>query len=188
MVEGVLRFSIMQNMQRLCMNIKSTSANKKSHLIRLKIRNMAGTYTKLNIQIVFAVKHREPLLAKSWRKEVFAHMADTIKSKGSHPIIINGVEDHVHIFIGLNPKNSISDLVSDLKRNSGIFIRDKFLQKKKFLWQEGYAAFSYSQNAREKVVNYIDNQEAHHCKKDFTLELKQFLEINGISYSDQYLP
>ncbi len=178
----------MQNIQRLCLNIKSTSTIKKSHLIRLKNRSMAGTYTRLNIQIVFAVKHREPLLSQSWRKEVFAHMADTIKSKGSHPIIINGVDDHVHVFIGLNPKNSISDLVSDLKRNSGIFIRDKFLKNKKFHWQEGYAAFSYSQNAREKVVNYIDNQEAHHYKKDFTLELKQFLEINGISYSDQYIP
>jgi REP element-mobilizing transposase RayT len=93
---------------------------------------MAGTYTRLNIQIVFAVKHREPLLAKSWRQEVFAHMAETIQSKGSHPIIINGVDDHVHVFIGLNPKNSISELVSDLKRNSGLFIRDKFLRNKKF--------------------------------------------------------
>lgn len=175
-------------MQCLFENINSTHINEKSFLIRKKNLNMTGTYTRLNIQIVFAVKHREPLLDQSWRQEVFAHMADTIKSKGSHPIVINGVDDHVHVFIGLNPKNSISDLVSDLKRNSGLFIRDKFLKNKKFHWQEGYAAFSYSPNAREKVVNYIDTQEAHHCKKDFTQELKQFLEINGISYSDQYLP
>lgn len=83
---------------------------------------MAGTYSQIYIQIVFAVQGRQNLLQKEWRQEVFKYMAGIIKNKGQKPIIVNGVDDHVHVFTGLKPSMALSDLVRDVKNNSSNFI------------------------------------------------------------------
>ena len=64
---------------------------------------MAGTFSQIYIQVVFAVRGRENLLLKSWRDEVFKYMAGIVKGKNQKPIIVNGVINHVHLFIGLRP-------------------------------------------------------------------------------------
>jgi REP element-mobilizing transposase RayT len=83
---------------------------------------MAGTFSQIYIQIVFAVQGRQNLLQKEWRDEVFKYMAGIIKNKGQKPIIVNGVEDHAHVFVGLKPAMALSDLVRDIKNNSSNFI------------------------------------------------------------------
>ena len=77
---------------------------------------MAGTYSQIYIQVVFAVKGRQNLLHKDWRDDVFKYMSGIIKNKGQKPIIVNGVSDHVHAFIGLKPSMALSDLVRDIKK------------------------------------------------------------------------
>lgn len=69
---------------------------------------MAGTYHQIHLQIVFAVKGRANLLHKEWRQEVFRYMSGIIKAKGEKPIIVNGVSDHVHVFVGLKPVSNVS--------------------------------------------------------------------------------
>src|SRR5690606_99730 len=105
---------------------------------------MAGTYTQIYIQVVFAVKGRQNLLLKPWREIVFQYISGIIKEKGHKPIIVNGVADHVHCFIGLKPAMSISDLVRDIKNNSSKFINQQNWLSCRFEWQGGYGAFSYS--------------------------------------------
>ncbi|WP_345297352.1 transposase [Candidatus Villigracilis affinis] len=65
---------------------------------------MAGTYTQIYIQVIFAVQGRQDLLSKDWRDEVFNYMAGIIKNKGQKPIIVNEVDDHVHALWDLNPQ------------------------------------------------------------------------------------
>jgi len=148
---------------------------------------MAGTFSQIYIQIVFAVKGRENLLQKPWREEVFKYMAGIIKGKTQKPIIINGIADHVHLFIGLKPAMSLSDLVRDIKNNTSNFINDKKLVKGKFAWQEGYGAFSYSHSQIENVYQYILNQEEHHHKKTFREEYIDILQRFEIEYDEKYL-
>ena len=105
---------------------------------------MAGTYSQIYIQIVFAVQGRQNLLQKPWRDEVFKYMSGIIKNKGHKPIIVKGVEDHAHVFLGLKPAMALSDLVRDIKNNSSNFINDHAWIRGKYCWQEGYGAFSYS--------------------------------------------
>ncbi len=148
---------------------------------------MAGTYTQIYIQYVFAVKGRENLLQKPWRDEVFKYMAGIIKGKGQKPIIVNGVENHVHVFVGLKPSMSISDLVRDIKNNSTNFINEQKYVNKRFQWQEGYGAFSYAHSQIKDVYQYILNQEAHHAKKTFHEEYLDFLQKFEIEYDERYL-
>jgi putative transposase len=148
---------------------------------------MAGTFSQVYIQVVFSVKGRECVLQKPWRDDVFKYMSGIIKAKNHKPIIVNGVEDHVHLFIGLRPSSSISDLIRDVKNNSSNFINDHNLVKGKFSWQEGYGVFSYSHSQIDQVYNYILNQEEHHAKKTFKEEYLDFLDKFEVPFEEKYL-
>lgn len=148
---------------------------------------MAGTYSQIYIQIVFAVQGRQNLLQKEWRQEVFKYMAGIIKNKGQKPIIVNGVEDHAHVFVGLKPSKALSDLVRDVKNNSSNFINDHAWIKGKFNWQEGYGAFSYGHSQIGDVYNYILNQEKHHAKQTFKDEYLEFLKKFEVEHDVKYL-
>jgi len=126
---------------------------------------MPGTFSQIYIQLVFAVKGRENLIDDSWKPELHKYIAGIIKGKGQKSIIVNGMADHIHAFIGLRPVMAISDLTRDIKNNSSNFINERKFIKRKFNWQEGYGAFSYSHSHIEKVYDYILNQERHHKRK-----------------------
>ena len=148
---------------------------------------MAGTFSQIYIQYVFAVKGRENLLQKPWREEVFKYMAGIIKGKNQKPIIVNGVADHVHVFVGLKPAMSISDLVRDIKNNSSNFINEQKFINGTFSWQEGYGAFSYSHSQIPDVVQYINTQEEHHRMSSFKDEYLNLLEKYEVDYDHRYL-
>ena len=148
---------------------------------------MANTYTQIYIQAVFAVKGRNNLLQKPWRHEVFKYISGIIEGKGQKSIIVNGVSDHVHVFIGLKPTIAVSDLLRDVKNSSSKFVNEqKFLQSK-FEWQAGFGAFSYANSQVEQVYQYILNQEEHHRKKTFKEEYIAFLEKFQIEFNESYL-
>ena len=148
---------------------------------------MAGTYSQIYIQVVFAVKGRNNLLQKPWRDEVFKYISGIIKGKNQKPIIVNGVSDHVHLFIGLRPSMCLSDLVRDIKNNATNFIKNSNFIKGEFAWQEGFGAFSYSQSHIDNVYQYILNQEEHHRESTFREEYLEFLERFEIEYDEKYL-
>ena len=148
---------------------------------------MPGTFSKLYIQVVFAVKGRENMISNGWNKEMYKYIAGIIKGKDQKSIIVNGMPDHIHAFIGLKPAMSISDLVRDIKNNSSNFVNDHRWTKKKFRWQDGYGVFSYSHSHIDSVYNYILNQEQHHKKKTFKEEYIQFLKKFEVEYEEKYL-
>ena len=146
-----------------------------------------GTFSQLYIQVVFAVKGRENLIAKSFKDELYKYISGIITAKGQKSIIVNGMADHIHIFFGLRPSMRISDLVRDIKNNSSNFINDRKLIEGKFSWQEGYGSFSYSPSHVSRVYNYILNQEEHHKKKTFKVEYLELLKEFEIEYNEKYL-
>lgn len=102
---------------------------------------MSGTYHQIYIQYVFAVKGRANLLQKPWRDDVFKYISGIITNQGQKSIIVNGVSDHVHVFVGLKPSQCVSDLIRDVKNNSSNLINDQKFVRGKFPWQEGYGVF-----------------------------------------------
>jgi REP element-mobilizing transposase RayT len=148
---------------------------------------MPGSFSQLYIQVVFAVKGRENLIDSKWKEELNKYISGIIKGKEQKSIIVNGMPDHIHAFIGLKPSMPVSDLVRDIKNNSSNFINDKKFVKGKFSWQEGYGAFSYSHSHIENVYNYILNQEIHHQKKTFREEYIDFLKKFQIDFNEKYL-
>lgn len=148
---------------------------------------MPGTFSQIYIQVVFAVKGRENLIRNDWKKELHKYIAGIIKGKEQKSIIVNGMPDHIHAFIGLRPSIAIADLVRDIKNNSSNFINEHKWVKNKFAWQAGYGAFSYSHSHIDNVYKYILNQELHHKKKTFKEEYLEFLKKFTIEYDEKYL-
>ena len=148
---------------------------------------MANTYTQIHIQFVFAVKYRNGLIHASFKEELYQYISGIIKANNHKLLAINGMPDHLHIFIGMRPTQPISDLLQDIKGSSSKWINEKKFLKVKFEWQEGYGAFSYSKAHVKNVIEYIQNQESHHKKESFREEYLKFLKVFEIEYDEHYI-
>ena len=148
---------------------------------------MPNTYTQLYIHTVFAVKHRSGLISIAWKEDLHRYMTGIVQNQDHKLIAINGMPDHVHAFIGLNPKQSVSELMQYLKMDSAKWVNEKKLTLNKFEWQSGYGAFSYSHSQIDSVVKYIQNQEEHHRKKTFLEEYTAFLQKFNVPYDERYI-
>ncbi|MGE5848447.1 MAG: IS200/IS605 family transposase, partial [Ignavibacteria bacterium] len=146
-----------------------------------------GVFTQLYIHIIFSPKYRERLLIKEIRNRVFSYISGIITNRGHKSIIVNGMSDHIHILIGENPNDKISDLVGSIKKDSSAFINDNDFLNGNFRWQDGYGAFSYGRSQLDSIYNYIANQELHHKKRTFKEEYQELLKKFSIDYQEKYL-
>lgn len=148
---------------------------------------MANTYTQLHVQLVFAVKGRASLVHSSWKDELYKYITGIVQNHHHKMLQINGMPDHIHIFIGYDPKQTIPDLVETIKTDSNHFIKRQGFCPQKFNWQEGYGAFSYARSQVDAVVKYVANQERHHQKKTFQEEYLMMLQKFEVEYKEEYL-
>ena len=148
---------------------------------------MANTYTQLYVQFVFAVRYRMSLIQPAWETGLYKYITGIVKNNKHKLVIINGMPDHLHVFVGLNTTQSISDLMRMVKGESSEWININQFKKHKFNWQEGYGAFSYSHSQIDQVCKYIANQKKHHEKKYFLSEYKELLQEFNIEYDKRYI-
>ncbi|WP_298391628.1 IS200/IS605 family transposase [Flavobacterium sp.] len=148
---------------------------------------MADTFSQIYIQIVFAVQNRKALIDYSWEEQLYKYITGIITNKGQKLIAINGMPDHLHIFIGMKPTCCLSDLVREIKKSSSAFIKENNLTNAKFNWQEGFGAFSYSHSHIENVYNYILNQKQKHKKVTFKEEYFEILEKFNVDFKEEYV-
>ena len=148
---------------------------------------MSNTYTQIHIQAIFAVKKRTGLIQKEWKDELYKYITGIVQAHEHKLLAINGMPDHLHVFFGMRPIQSLSDLMQNIKQDSSKWVNQKKFIKEKFEWQEGYGAFSYSKSQVSRVISYIQNQESHHRKITFLDEYKKFLENFGVDYDERYI-
>lgn len=148
---------------------------------------MANTYTQLYIQFVFAVQNRASLIQPQWEDELYKYITGIVKNHKHKMIAINGMPDHLHIFIGFNTHETISDLMRVVKGESSEWINKKQFVKGHFRWQEGYGAFTYGRSQMDRVYNYVMNQKKHHEKQTFVDEYELLLENFGVVYDKRYI-
>jgi REP element-mobilizing transposase RayT len=148
---------------------------------------MANTYHQIYLQAVFAVKYRNAVIASSWRSKLCGVIGNLINETTCKTIIVNGVEDHIHCFLGLRPVVSVSELMKTIKAKSSKYINDHSLTRERFEWQGGYGVFSYRQNDVNTIFNYIKKQEEHHKIQSFRKEYLDLLKEFQVEYDEQYI-
>ena len=146
-----------------------------------------STYTQILYQIVFGTKNREKTLIAPNRHELFKYIWGILKKKNCHLYRINGVEDHLHIVTHLHPSVSLASLIKDIKLASSDFIKSNNIFQKFGGWQDGYGAFTYSIKEKDRLIEYVKNQEEHHKTETFRAEYVKLLNEHGIEFDEKYL-
>ena len=139
------------------------------------------------LQFVFAVQNRASLIRKEWEDELYKYITGIVQNNKHKLIAINGVANHLHVFVGYKPHQLIPDLLQDIKGSSSRWINSKGLVRGRFSWQEGYGSFSYSHSHIDKVYKYVMNQKDHHRKRTFREEYIGLLEKFNIDYDERYI-
>jgi len=139
------------------------------------------------VHVIFSTKDRLPLIDDAVRPALHAYLATVVRNAGCECYRVGGVADHVHLAIRLNRIVPVAKLVAELKASSSKWIKSQSPQLSKFAWQEGYGAFSVGPGDLEKLLHYIDTQEAHHRKQSFQDELRAFLKKYGMGDDERYL-
>lgn len=148
---------------------------------------MGNTYTSLVYHIVFGTKNQARLITPELAPDLYAYMGGIIGRLDGRPVLIGGVEDHVHVLVALSQKRALEDVLRDLKANSSRWIHEKYPDFAEFAWQAGYGAFTVSIRGVEQVKVYIKGQAAHHREMPFVEEYRGFLQTHGIAFDERYL-
>lgn len=148
---------------------------------------MPNTYHQIYIQTVFAVKSRKALIGREWKTQLCGVIGNLINEAGCKTLIVNGVEDHIHCFFSLKSSISVSEVMKTTKAKSSKWINESAYLSHRFEWQRGFGAFSYSKSHIHKVIQYIQNKEAHHKKQSFLDEYREFLVRFDVDYDEAYI-
>lgn len=149
---------------------------------------MPQSLAKVLIHTVFSTKGREPFLVDCGLREELHRVLGGILSKlGCQPIIVGGVEDHVHMLATLARTIEIAELVKEVKRNSSLWIKEKHPSLKEFAWQSGYGVFSIGFSQIPEVRKYIANQKEHHLRMSFQDELRSLLRKYEVEFDERYV-
>ena len=147
---------------------------------------MPSTHLSLHYHLIFSTKDRVPCMQKEWRGRLHAYLGGIVNDLGGVPEKINGVEDHVHLLVGLRATHCLADVLKDIKSGSSRWVHDE-LNLQSFAWQEGYGAFSYSHSSLDNVITYIQNQKEHHRKISFVEEYDKFLQRFEVDFDERYI-
>lgn len=148
---------------------------------------MPQSLARLHIHLVFSTKNRERFITDDVRSPLHAYMARVLQNLGCTPVLINSMDDHVHLLFDLARTVAISKAIEDVKKSSSKWIKTQRADLSTFAWQSGYGAFAVSESNVESVRQYIANQHEHHRKKTFQDEYLLFLERHNIAYDERFV-
>ena len=148
---------------------------------------MANTYTQIHIQVIVAVKFRAAVIMPAWKERLHQYITGIVQNNTHKMLSINSMPDHLHLFFGFRPTQSLSELMRLVKGESSEWINKQGFTPSIFRWQEGYGAFSYARSQVKTVAQYVEDQEIHHHQKTFIEEYQNFLRKFEIEYDERYI-
>ncbi|NCZ53509.1 MAG: IS200/IS605 family transposase [Verrucomicrobia bacterium] len=147
---------------------------------------MPSTHLSLHVHIVFSTKNREQIILPVWRDRLHAYIGGILRTLQAIPDSVGGVEDHIHLLVGIRANHAVADLVREVKSLSSRWIHEE-LGQTRFAWQEGYGAFTISSSEIAALQEYISKQEEHHRARTFQDEYLDFLARQNIGFDEKYL-
>jgi putative transposase len=149
---------------------------------------MPQSLARVVLHVIFSTKNRVSFFRDgSLRARVHAYVAGVLQQLDCDPILINGVEDHVHILCNFSRTVTIAELVEEAKKRSSKWMKEQGQEYAEFFWQAGYGAFSVSQSNVESVRAYIAEQEDHHRTLTFQDEFRAMCRKHGVTIDERYV-
>lgn len=119
-------------------------------------------YWRLYYHIVWATKHREPLIAEDFQPSLHDAIAAKVIDLGGVAHAVGSVADHVHLVASVPPRIALSKLVGQVKGNSSHLVNHEIRPGYRFAWQDEYGVVSLDQRRLPQVVEYVHAQAQHH--------------------------
>ena len=148
---------------------------------------MPHSYVSNLVHYVFSTKERFPFIDQELESRLWPYMGGIARENGMKALSVGGTTDHVHALLSLPATLSVAKAIQLIKGGSSKWVHDQFPNHRKFEWQEGYGAFSVGASQMMSVINYINNQKAHHRKRTFEEEFLEFLDKYGVKYDKRYV-
>ena len=141
---------------------------------------MTNSHAKIWIHAVWTTKNRKPLIHPRMERRLYEFIGVELKRLGCNLSIVNGVPDHIHCLFCMPPDLSVNEIIKHIKGSSSHFINHNDLIPDKFVWQNGYGAFTVSQSGVDAVHKYIYFQKKHHEKRSYGAEFEELLALHGL--------
>ncbi len=149
---------------------------------------MSQSLAKILVHTVFSTKERRPCLRdKALREELHCYLGGILARHDCQPLVIGGVQDHVHLLSTLSRTGTAADMVKEAKRGSSLWLKTKSSDLHDFAWQNGYGIFSIGFSQVEAVRHYIEGQEEHHRKVSFQDELRELWRRYEVEFDERYV-
>ena len=149
---------------------------------------MPQSLAKILVHTVFSTKERRPFLRDvKLRDELHHYAGGILKKLDCQPVIVGGVEDHVHLLASLSRTCQVAEMVKEVKRGCSLWIKERDPGLRDFAWQTGYGVFSIGFSQIEEVRKYITTQEEHHRKVSFQDELRLFLTQYQVAFDERFV-
>ena len=141
--------------------------------------SLAHTKWECKYHIVFAPKYRRKIIYKQLRADIGHILSDLCKRKGIEIIAAEACPDHIHMFVRIPPKYSVSEVMGYLKGKSSLMIFDRHANLKykygnRHFWCRGYYVGTVGKNAK-KIEEYVRNQLQEDLEYD-QMSLKEYID------------
>jgi len=149
---------------------------------------MPQSLARVVLHTTFSTKHRVPFLKDAeLRARLHAYMAVILQEIDCEPILINGVEDHVHILCNFSRTITIASFIETVKTAPSRWMKDQGPAYEGFFWQKGYGVFSVSQSKVQETRDYVAGQQEHHRHMSFQDEFRALCRKHGIEIDERYV-
>lgn len=168
--------------------IESFTLKGLNHISTSRRVPIGQSLSKILVHIVFSTKDRYPYLRdRAVRDDMHHYLGGILSNLKCQPIVVGGVDDHVHLLCALARTSSASDMVKEVKRGSSLWIKSKGGVLQDFSWQSGFGVFSIGFSQIPDVKQYIVGQEEHHRRLSFQDEFRALLKRYEIEYDERYV-
>ena len=128
------------------------------------IHSLSHSKWNCKYHIVFAPKYRRKVFYGQKKAAIGQILRQLCEWKGVNIIEAEACPDHIHIFVEIPPKMSVSSFMGYLKGKSSTMIYEqfgdlKFKYRSRAFWCKGYYVDTVGKNER-RIQEYIRNQLA----------------------------
>ena len=145
------------------------------------------SYTKLLYHIIFRTKYSRPTLPNDKADNLYRYIWGFVKAHKSILYRVNGIPNHIHLFVELHSTISVAVFVKKLKNSTHNFLDDNKLDFPDFqAWASKYCALTSSEKDKNSIINYIKNQREHHKRESIEEEIRRLLQENNVIINEKY--
>ena len=123
---------------------------------------MSNRKLAIYLHLIWSVEEGSQIITNEIERPLYRCIVNQINGLGCQVLVINGVQDHIHLVVKIRSTITVAHLVKQAKGVSSKFINDQFEVSGRFHWRAGYGAFSISRWDLPKIINYVKKQKTHH--------------------------